>query len=342
MAWVFGAGFATGQEILQFFSSYGFWSYGAVLLVLIGFLFLGQVLVVSGYEHKSETSFNHFKYFCGDKIGTIYSWLIPVILLLMMPVLISGAGATISENFGIHRYIGSAIMVTVVVFTYLMGFERLIKIVSTIVPLIIAFPLIVGSIVIFQDFNNITEVYQYTPILSESQSSPNWVISSVIYSSFIFLSGGVYFTKLGLSADNRKDVKYGSILGAVILVLAILILNTSFLLNSGNITSYAVPVLYLTNKISVLLGGVFSIVLILGIFCSCSTMMWSVCSRFIKGGIRRNRIIAVMVGVLIFVLGMVPFSKLIGILYPLIGYAGLIFVACAIYKQIKHRGNAIK
>lgn len=97
IAWIIGSGFATGQEVLQFFASYGYLSYGVVLLNLIGFLFLGQVLLVTGYEHKTETSFNHFKYFCGEKIGTFYSWVIHLTLLLIMPVLISGAGATLQN-----------------------------------------------------------------------------------------------------------------------------------------------------------------------------------------------------------------------------------------------------
>lgn len=32
VAWVIGSGFATGQEALQFFSSYGYLSYGVLLI----------------------------------------------------------------------------------------------------------------------------------------------------------------------------------------------------------------------------------------------------------------------------------------------------------------------
>lgn len=42
IAWVIGSGFATGQEALQFFSSYGYLSYGVLLVNLIGFLFWGK------------------------------------------------------------------------------------------------------------------------------------------------------------------------------------------------------------------------------------------------------------------------------------------------------------
>ena len=337
IAWVIGSGFATGQEVLQFFTSYGYWSYGVVLLNLIGFLFLGQVFLATGQEHRNEITFNHFKYFCGEKLGNFYSWLIPVTLILIMPVLISGAGATLSEYYGINHYIGSAVMAGMVLCAYLIGFERLVKIVSTIGPIIIIFSLLVGTITVIRDFDNFMQVSQYELILSESQSSPHWIISSILYLSLNFLSGSVYFTALGKSADNRKDAKYGAIFGAIALVLAIAIMNTAILLNSENITTLEIPMLYLAKKISYIVGSVFSIVLILGIFSSCSAMMWSVCSRFKKGGKRGNQIFAALVAIFIFVLGLFSFSELVGVFYPLEGYFGLIFIGCVIYKGIKHK-----
>lgn len=141
IAWIIGSGFATGQEILQFFTSYGYYSYGAVLLNLLGFLFFGQVLLTTGYAHREEVNFNHFTFFCGKNVGKFYSWLIPVTLLMIMAVLISGAGATISEYYGINRYLGSMIMAVMVLCAYLTGFEKMVRIVSTIGPVIIAFTL---------------------------------------------------------------------------------------------------------------------------------------------------------------------------------------------------------
>ncbi|MEG3071425.1 MAG: hypothetical protein RQM92_11910 [Candidatus Syntrophopropionicum ammoniitolerans] len=90
MAWVIGAGFATGQEILQFFSSYGYAGYGVVALNLAGFLILGRIIITTGYDHQGTEKFSHFAYFCGNKLGTLYTWLIPVTLVLLMSVLTSG------------------------------------------------------------------------------------------------------------------------------------------------------------------------------------------------------------------------------------------------------------
>ncbi|KPL77806.1 membrane protein [Ornatilinea apprima] len=337
IAWVIGSGFATGQEVLQFFTSYGYLSYGVVLLNLIGFIFLGQVLLITGYEHKAEKSFNQFKFFCGEKVGTFYSWLIPITLVLVMPVLISGAGATLSEYYGINHYIGSALMAGMVLCAYLIGFERLIKIVSTIGPVIILFSLMVGTVSVIRDFDHFVTVSNSEGLLRESQSSPHWALSSILYLSLNFLSGSTYFTELGKSSGHRNDAKYGALLGATALVLSIAIMNTAILLNAENTAVLAIPVLFLAKEISYSIGAVFSIVLILGMFSSCSAMMWSVCNRFTWGGKQGNRLFAIFVAIFIFVLGLFSFSDLLGVFYPLVGYMGLLYIGCVIYKGIKHQ-----
>ena len=83
------------------------------------------------------------------------------------------------------------------------------------------------------------------------------------------------------------------------------------------------------------LGAVFSIVLVLGIFSSCSTMMWTVCNRIpLPPGTGRHGM-AAAVTVFTYILGMLPFAKLVNLFYPLVGYLGLVFVACVLYRGIK-------
>ena len=54
VAWVIGAGFATGQEILQFFSSYGRLSYAAILLTLAFFVALGRIMAAPETARKQN------------------------------------------------------------------------------------------------------------------------------------------------------------------------------------------------------------------------------------------------------------------------------------------------
>ena len=335
MAWVIGAGFATGQEILQFFSSYGYASYCVVLLNFVGFMILGRIIITTGYDHKSEENFNHFEYFCGKKLGALYSWLIPTTLVLIMSVLTSGAGAALFEYYGINRFIGSALMSALVLCAYLVGFEKMVKIVAMISPIIIIFTLLVGTITVGRDIGNISEITKYEPILMATKASPNWILSAILYLSLNFLGGSAYYTALGAQAESRQSVRLGALFGTIALTATIAIINTAILLNSEHITSLAIPTLYFAKKISYAIGAAFSVILVLGIFSSCSTMMWTVCGRFFAKDINRNRMFAVTVSIVTFSISLFPFSKLLGVFYSLEGYMGLLFVGCVIYRGIK-------
>lgn len=339
IAWVIGSGFATGQEVLRFFTSYGTLSYGVVLVNLIGFLFIGQLILTTGYEKKAVVNFNPYVHFCGRKLGTFYSWLIPVTIVLIMPVLISGAGATLHQYYGISPVIGSAIMTLMVLVAYLIGFEHLVRIVSAIGPIIIIFSLIVGLTTVFRDFSRFGEISSYEAVLSQSHASPHWLLSAILYLSLTFLSGSTYYTALGQSAANRKEAKYGAIVGALALIAAITIMNTAILLNGENTVLLSIPMLFLAREISYPLGAVFSVVLILGMFSSCSAMMWTVCSRFNKGGIRGNRFFAVLIALFTFTMGLLSFRDLVGTLYPLVGYLGLIYISCLVYKGLRGKSG---
>jgi len=336
IAWVIGSGFATGQEIFQFFSSYGYVSYGAVLINLLGFIFIGSILMLAGYDHKTTRKFNHFKYYCGNKLGIVYTWLVPITLILTMTVLIAASGSALYEYYNVNRYIGSGIMAAMVLIAYLIGFENMVKIVSKIGPVLIIFVLIVGSITLLNDFSNIGNIGDYSELLAISQPAPNWLLSAILYLSLNFLAGSTYYTALGRSAQNRSDAKWGAIIGAVALISVIVIMNTSYLLNAATAAHLSVPTLYLSMRISYVLGTIFTVVLMLGMFSSCSAMMWSFCNQLFADNKTKNRIVAIAVAVFTFAIGLFfTFRDLVSIFYPFIGYVGLIFIGCVVYKGVR-------
>lgn len=64
-------------------------------------------------------------------------------------------------------------------------------------------------------------------------------------------------------------------------------------------------------------------------------MMWTVCNRIpLPPGTARHGM-AAAVTVFTYILGMLPFAKLVNLFYPLVGYLGLVFVACVLYRGIK-------
>lgn len=337
IAWVIGSGFATGQEVLQFFTSYGYKSYAVILINLIGFIFVGYFIMRTGYEHKRDLQFNHFKYFCGKTVGSFYMWLVVVTLLFLIPVLIAGAGATLYESYGIHTYIGSAGMAILVLAVYLIGFERMIKIVSSLGPLMIAFLVVVGVLTVCTDIGKMSNVAWFEDSLAAYHAAPHWLLSGLLYLGMTFFPGSTYFTQLGFGAASKKEVKYGAVIGATVLILSVTVISTAILLNGDVIVGLDIPVLYLARKISHVFGAVFSVMLVLGIFSSCSVVMWSVCSRFTFEKKLWNALLAIGVVSFSYVVSLCSFGKLISTVYPMIGYVGLFFIGCVVYKGIRRQ-----
>jgi uncharacterized membrane protein YkvI len=214
--------------------------------------------------------------------------------------------------------------------------------VSMISPVIIAFVFFVGTVTVIHDFHHIRTIGENLSGLAASQASPHWALSSVLYLSLNFFLGSTYYAALGKSAENRNDAKWGAILGAISLILVIAIMNTAILLNAGDAASLGVPALFLAKKISPVLGTAFSVVLILGIFASCSAMMWSFCNRFFTDRIWKNRLFALAASAFTFALGLFSFKNLAGAVFPLIAYLGLVFIGCVFYKGIGRNAQTNK
>ncbi|MBQ6495740.1 MAG: hypothetical protein IJI74_01070 [Firmicutes bacterium] len=335
VAWVMGSGFATGQEILQFFTSYGYHSFALVAMNLAGFLIIGPMILEAGFAHKGLEGYSHFQYFCGKKLGVFYDWFLPVSMFAGMVILISGSGATLEEYYGLNHYVGALIMASAALAAYIVGFQRFVKVVSFIGPTIIAFMLFVGIITLVRDFDGLYDVNNYPQQMEAKQPVPWAWMSGLLYIAYNLSGGSKYYTALGGTAATKREAVLGAVVGSIALIASILLMNSAMLTDIGNTAVQQVPTLFLTKKISYSLGAVFSIILIMGIFSSCSAMLWTVSEKFVKQGTRKSYIFAACACVVAFLLGLLPFAQLVGKIYTVLGYVGLVFAACVIYKRIR-------
>ena len=337
VAWVMGSGFATGQEILQFFTSYGYSSFILIAVNLAGFLIIGPAILKAGWEHKGIEGHSHFQYFCGKKLGVFYDWFLPVSMFAGMVILISGSGATLEEYYGLNHYVGALIMAAAALVAYFVGFQRFVRVVSFIGPTIIVFMLFVGIVTLFRDFDGLWQVNDYPQQMEAKQPVPWAWVSGLLYISYNLCGGSKYYTALGGTAVTKREAFWGAVVGSFALLASILLMNTAMLTDIGNTAVQQVPTLYLTKKISYSLGAVFSIILIMGIFSSCSAMLWTVSEKFVKQGTRQSYIFATCACIVSFLLGLLPFAERVGRIYTVLGYVGLVFAACVIYKKFRKR-----
>ena len=175
-----------------------------------------------------------------------------------MPVLVAGAGATLYEYYRVPQPLGSAVMTGLLLAAYLMGFERLIQVISSIGPVIIVFSLAIGCGAIAVDYGQFSRIGEYESALAPYQAAPNWFLSAVLHLSLNFFPPSMYFTRLGVSASSKQELRAGAFLGAFVVILCIAVMTTAILLNGSAAAGLDIPVLYLAQKLHPLSGrGLF-------------------------------------------------------------------------------------
>ncbi|MEG0575857.1 MAG: hypothetical protein RR495_05685 [Anaerovoracaceae bacterium] len=333
VAFIIGSGFATGQEIMQFYSNYGIWSIGAVLISMFLFSWVGGSVMSMGLEHRGEEKTSPYCLFCGKYLGTFYEYFVPIFLFGVVVIIISGAGATLNEYYGLNYYVGSLFMVVLVFIAYIIGVNKLVNLLGLIGPAIIVFSILVAVITLIPNMDGLSGVDQKVAAHNLPTSSPNWWISGILYSAYNIFGAVIFLFTLGTEAQSKREAAAGGILGGVLLMTATFFMNLALLSKIDEIADLAVPTLHLAKNISPAFGVIFSILLICGIFSTAAPMFWTVCNKVTKEGTTKSKVIALVLIILAFVLGQFPFGQLVGIIYPYTGYLGMLLFVCLLYKQ---------
>jgi uncharacterized membrane protein YkvI len=146
-----------GVEALQFFGAWGgkFAFLGNALALLTSIVVLIAVYV-TGFEQHFEKSSEVYHYFCGKHFGIVLDYYIYVSMICVTLIMMSGAGATISQYSGLPAFVGASLMGVLCIITALLGLERLRKALSYMCVFIILFVLFCGGYAIFtSDFTSV-------------------------------------------------------------------------------------------------------------------------------------------------------------------------------------------
>ncbi|WP_131040442.1 hypothetical protein [Clostridioides difficile] len=334
VATVIGSGFATGQEIMQFFSFYGFAGIIGGIISMVLFSWMGASVMSKGKELQLKEPIKIYRVYCGKYLGIFFEWFGPLFLFGVFVVMISGAGATLTEYYGLNPFVGRVGMAVVALLTVSLGLDKLSKILGGIGPIIIIFTLLVGGISLAKNIGNIGEAAQVLSTVKIAKPVPNAYLSGVIYTTYNTIVVMAFLTGLGASAANKKEAICGGILGGVALMAAAIMMHLAILSDIGNLYSKAIPSLFLADKILPVIGVLFSIILILGIYTTAVPLLWSVTNRFVDDKHPKFKLITLIAAILGLIGGFLPFDKLVGILYPYTGYMGVIILVCVLYRQI--------
>lgn len=210
---IVGAGFASGQEVLQFFTSFGWYSFVGIAIALILFAFLGMQITGLGSELKTLSHKEVIYHICGKYVGWGVDFLITFFLFGVATVMIAGSGSIFEQQFGISAAIGSFILTILVILTLILNVRNVISIISSITPflLVLIFLITIYSIFI-SDASYTTLVESAT---KHPSAAPHWVLGGFLYVSYNIAAGVSMLAIIGGTVKDKNIARRGGALGGI-------------------------------------------------------------------------------------------------------------------------------
>ncbi|MFC0523442.1 hypothetical protein ACFFGV_07575 [Pontibacillus salicampi] len=327
---IVGAGFASGQEILQYFTSYGYLGTAGAIAATALFAYMGMMLTKLGTRTKAKSHKEAVYRVSGYKwLGTIVDYVIIFTLFSVGVVMIAGAGSIPSQQFGLPPVVGVILMSIIVIATIMMNVEKVINVIGSITPFLIV------TVIIISIYSVVTMDSSYQSLVSVALEQPqamsnwfinNWFVSSLNYVSFNIAVGASMSLLMGGNEEDERASSIGGLIGGFVLGLLIVLSHLAIFSQVDVVADAAMPMLKIVDSLSPVLGILYSLILFGMIFNTAVSMFFSLAARFTVVGTSTHKKFVLTIGVIAFGLSFVGFTNLISIFYPVIGFMGLFLI----------------
>jgi len=314
-----GAGFVSGQELMQFFAVFGSFGLIGMVLSILMFFMLGCFVM----KIAKRTGITEFEKIIVEKDNTwlraIFGGVFIFFLFGLVVVMIAGAGALLNQVLGIHIIVGNALMVVCLAVVAMWGAKGVLTAFSITVPLLILVAVISGilSLFYFEGSNIVAQPFSgANPLLG------NWLFSTITFVSYNMMAAISILLPIASDVKEEETINKGIFQGGVQLIIIFVSILLPLILNQTMLTDVELPMLTLAEKIHPVLGLVYAILLFCGMFGSALSCLFGVTVRIgrIKN-IKRNTL-TLMLLVMAFIGSIAGFKGLIAILFPICGYIG--------------------
>ena len=337
MSVVIGGGFASGQEVLQFFTGYGLIGVAGTLVAGLMFAFLGmQVARISsamGAKSHKDVLYNLF----GSRAGFLVDLLLSFFLFGVGVVMLAGSGSIFSQQYDWPPIVGGLFMCGLVIATLCLNVNRIVELISAVMPFLLVMVL---AITTYSIFTHDAPIEILSAVAQETETvSDNWFVGAVLYASFNIAVGFPMLAVIGGMIHNPKVACRGGIAGGLGLGLLIVLLNVGLFANIDQLQGIAMPTLALAGRISPILSLAMSVALICMIYSTAVGMFFAFSTRFAKPETARFKAFSAVSVLIGLGLSFAGFSKLIGTVYPLLGYVGFAMILAIGYSWIRNRSR---
>ena len=330
---VVGAGFATGQEIFQFFTSHGIYSLGGIAITG-AIITVGGILVLkTGYRLQSGNHSESVHYYLHPTIAKVFDLILTVFLFSLAIIMTAGGASTIHESFGLPYWLSSLLLVILILLTLLLKFDRLIAVLGGVTPFLVAIVTMIAIYYFASGHLNFEAANHYAH--HHPSMTPGWWFDGINYASLQIAAAFSFFSVMGGRLKYRQSATYGGLIGGLIITFLLLMINLGLVTEFDQIKDVALPSLLLAKNISPSIGLIMSVIMILVIYNTVVGLMYAFAARFSTPFSKRYFILIISMAIVTFICTFVGFISLIGKVFPIMGLFGFILLIPIFYKGLK-------
>ena len=324
---VIGAGYASGNELMQYFGDYGDMAPAGLVVTGIFFFVYGMIGMLTARRMNNGNYAEVMAPMKNKFIGIALDVALVLFLYGILVIMVAGAGALFAEQFGTSTYVGSGVLIVLTILSCWWGTKSIMAGMNIAVPILIVGALIVAALVIInpQADPEVSRAIPRTP----NPMLGNWFMAGANYVAFNMLAACCAVIPLAITFKNNVKVFTSAATAAIILVGLAGMLVVGIVANYAVVQGTTLPMLVLAKGISPVIGYLYAIFMFAAIFSTAIGLMLALTERlklmpFFKPHYERPVAIVIMGATL--AMSKVGFTTLVGTIYPFYGWISIAIV----------------
>ena len=337
---IVGAGLASGQDLLQYFLAYG--AIGLIGIAALGVLnvIFGAVALQLGSYYRSDNHDEVFERIAHPALRRLIDVVLVFSAFTMGFVMLAGAGANLEQQFGLPSWMGGALCAVLVVLTAFLNFDRIMNVIGVFTPIIMVAIAVLMIYSLATPHASVAELdaaaRNVTPAL------PNLVFSTLNYFALCVVGGIAMAFVLGGSILRIGEARRAGHIGGVLIALVLGADAVALYLNVDRIWNFDVPALEIARSVHPAFAFGYTLVIFALIYNTAFSLFYSTARRFSGGSTARLRIVLIAVVAAGYAASFMGFKKLIGVMYPIIGWLGVALLVVLAVGWLRERSAVLR
>ena len=315
---VVGAGFASGREVMQFFTRFGNSGVILILAATVLFVWVGSkiMLLAAGLKARSYEDLN--KHLFGERFGRWSSHLMLFILLAVNAIMLAGGGTIFSEHLGMNYQVGMLLTMLACFLLLRKGMSAILAINTFVVPIMMLFT-------VYLLVDTMQNYPGFSAGMSAMHVSSPWAagMSPLLYGAFNLSLAQAVLVPLGSSIGDPRVLRRGAWMGGVGIGTLLLAGHFTMIAHMPEIALLDIPMGGIAQQFGVWIHGIYILLIYSEIFTTLVSDIFGLNTQ-LQDRIRlRGGMLTAVLLVLCFIFGQFGFGPLLSTLYPLFGMLSL-------------------